>query len=274
MRAVLCLALCVLALQTTTAAEPVAVLSSNAAPPTVGMEGRIEVLLPPGLQAAIATNKSSVLLRVASTRPHGAQVHYDLRYIGRVPGTHDLRWQLIDTNGSVATNLPPLLVEVAGILPKVHNGWLEDRALPAPSLFGGYRTILATIIVVWALLLFPLVLLRRRRIVAAGPVTPAGPTLADRLKPLVESAAAGTLSADGKASLERMLINHWQRQLQLEVLTGEGLIHRLRAHDEAGRLLRALEDWLHRPPGSVVVNVDELLAPYRRPAVEPSEVSR
>ena len=53
-------------------------------------------------------------LRIASTRPHGTQVHYDLRYIGRVPGAHDLRWQLLDTNGVPATNLPPLLVEVAG----------------------------------------------------------------------------------------------------------------------------------------------------------------
>jgi hypothetical protein len=265
------LALCVLWLQSVPAAEPVTTLASNTAPPTVGMEGQLEVLLPPDLRAVVATNKSALLLRVASTRPHGSQVHYDLRYIGRVPGKHDLRDYLIDVNGAPATNLPPLAVEVAGILPKAHNGWLEDQALRAPSIFGGYRGIVGTVIVVWALLLVPLVFMRRRKPVQGAPEPAREPSLADRLKPLVEQAAAGELSADGKATLERMLIQHWQRRLQLADATGERLIQRLREHPEAGRLLRALEDWLHRPPGSVTVNVDNLLAPYRQLPAEPKE---
>jgi hypothetical protein len=234
------------------------------------MEGRLEVLLPPDLRAVVATNRSALLLRIASTRPHGSQIHYDLRYIGRVPGTHDLREYLVDAGGVRATNLAPLNVVVTGILPKAHNGWLEEDALPQPSIFGGYRGIIGTVIVVWALLLFPLLFLRRGKPVDAGPAPTREPTLADRLKPLVEQAAAGTLSADGKASLERMLIQHWQRRLKLADLDGERLIHRLREDAEAGRLLRALEDWLHRPPGRVSVDVDELLAPYRRLPPEPA----
>ena len=38
---------------------------------------------------------------------------------------------------------------------------------------------------------------------------------------------------------------------------------RLKEHREAGALLRALEDWLHRPPGSASVDVAAVLAPYR-----------
>jgi hypothetical protein len=38
---------------------------------------------------------------------------------------------------------------------------------------------------------------------------------------------------------------------------------RLRQHREAGALLRALEDWLHRPPGTANVDVAAVLAPYR-----------
>jgi len=238
------------------------------------MEGRIEVLLPPDLRAEKKKKKSALLLRIASTRPHGSQVHYDLRYIGRVPGEHDLRAYLIDVNGLPPANLPALTVEVAGILPETHNGWIEDQALRAPSMFGGYRGILATIIVVWALLLFPLMFLRRRPRSATAKSETRAPTLADRLRPLVEQAAAGTLSTDGQAALERMLINHWQQRLQLADTTGERLIQRLREHPEAGRLLRALEDWLHRPPGTAKVGVDELLAPYRQRPVEPKEDGR
>ena len=36
----------------------------------------------------------------------------------------------------------------------------------------------------------------------------------------------------------------------------------MRNHGDAGRLLRALEDWLHRKPGTVEVDVDDLLEPY------------
>ena len=49
----------------------------------------------------------------------------------------------------------------------------------------------------------------------------------------------------------------------------------LRQHPEAGVLLGALEDWLHRPPGSgVKVQVESVLAPYRDiPAEEPVEAA-
>ncbi len=256
------------------AADSLTILSSNSAPPTVGMEGRIEVLLPAGLEAAVATNKSVLLLRIASTRPHGSQVHYDLRYIGRLPGEHDLRNYLIDGNGEPATNLSPISVTVAGILPGSHNGWLEDQALRPPSVLGGYRGLVGTLIVVWALLLIPLVFLRRKPLEPAGPEAAREPSLAERLQPLVEQAAAGALSADGQAALERMLIQHWQRRLQLADSSGEQLIQRLREHPEAGRLLRALEDWLHRPPGTVVVSIDDLLAPYRNLPSASGEATR
>jgi hypothetical protein len=50
------------------------------------------------------------------------------------------------------------------------------------------------------------------------------------------------------------------------------LISQLRQHAEAGALLRALEDWLHRRPGTVKVDVESALAPYRNlPADEPVE---
>ena len=252
------------------------VLSSNLTPPTVGMEGRLEVILPEaGLQAVAADHRAPMVLRIASTQPHGALTRYDLRYIGRVPGAHDLREHLVISNGGPTTNLPALEVEVAGILPSPHNGWLEEQSRRIPRLFGGYRALVIAAAAIWVAALFIILRISRkpRPTEAEAPVS-REPSFADRLRPLVEQAAAGRLTADGKAALERMLITHWQCRLRLQSIHGEELMNRLRSHPEAGALLRTLEDWLHRPPGHGPVEVETVLAPYRNlPAEEPAEVT-
>jgi len=252
------------------------VLSSNATP-TVGMEGQLEVILPEaGLTPRAPDRRAPLLLRIAYTRPHGTLTLYDLRYIGRVPGQFDLRDYLVSRDGIPATNLSALVVSIAGVLPTPHNGWLEEEALRAPSLFGGYRVVAAIVIVLWIATFFVILRVGRRPEPAAvvAPVR-RPPTFAERIRPLVESAAAGSISADEKATLERMLITHWQRRLGLLEANGEQLIARLREHREAGALLRALEDWLHRPPGNSTVQVESVLAPYRDlPTEETSEVAR
>jgi hypothetical protein len=241
------------------------VLSSITKPPTVGMEGRLEVLLAQaGLTAKKADRQAPMLLRIAFSRPHGTLTHYDLRYIGRVPGQYDLRDYLVTPEGIPPANLPALPVTVTGVLPLPHNGWLEEQALRTPSLFGGYR-VFATAAVAFWIIAFVLIVRAGRKLkfpTIAEPVR-RPPTFAERLRPLVERAAAGQLSADEQAALERMLITHWQRRLGLGGLDGAELIVRLRQHSEAGALLRALEDWLHRPPGSVKVVLEPVLAPYR-----------
>lgn len=256
--------------QTVSTSPAITVLSSNAEPPTVGMEGQLEIILPEsGLTAKTPDYKTPLLLRIAHTQPHGMLTRYDLRYIGRVPGKHDLRHYLFNTNGFPATNLPALTVAVSGVLPEQHNGWLEEQALHAPSLFGGYRAAAAVAVVLWVLALFVIIRLGHKP--KTAPVETSvlrPPTFAERLRPLVERAAAGGLTADEKAALERMLINHWQRRLGLAGADSGELIARLRQHTEAGALLRALEDWLHRPPGSAKVDVESVLAPYRNLPVE------
>jgi hypothetical protein len=252
------------------------VLSSNATP-TVGMEGQLEVILPEaGLTPRAPDRRAPLLLRIAYSRPHGTLTLYDLRYIGRVPGRFDLRHYLVTTNGIPATNLSALVVSIAGVLPTSHNGWLEEEALRAPSLFGGYRAVAAIVIGLWITAFFVILRVGRKPkpVAVAAPVQ-RPPTFAERIRPLVESAAAGRISADEKATLERMLITHWQRRLGLGEANGEQLIARLREHGEAGALLRTLEDWLHRPPGNATVQVESVLAPYKDlPMEETSEVAR
>ena len=130
---------------------------------------------------------------------------------------------------------------------------------------GGYRWMLAGAAAFWILAAFPIFLSRRHRkttVETAAPLAP--PTLADRLRPLVESATAGQLTADQQAQLERLLLAHWRQRLGLENLDAAEAMPRLREHPEAGALLRALEDWLHCRPGTVKVDLESVLAPYRK----------
>jgi hypothetical protein len=98
--------------------------------------------------------------------------------------------------------------------------------------------------------------------------------MADRLRPLVEAAMAGRIGVAQKAELERLLIGYWRRRLGLERAEPSRVMAVLREHDEAGPLLRRLEDWLHRPPGEAAgpADVAALLEPYRSiPAEDPGE---
>ncbi len=251
------------------------VINQSAAPPTVGMEGQIDVALPiAGLITKPGDHRAPLVLRIAAAQPHGTLTRYDLRYAGRVPGPHDLRGYLFTAEGQPATNLPPVTVTVAGLLPSPHNGWLEEQAHRAPTLFSSYRALLIGAGVLWILAFFVIRRLGRTpRTESAPAMASRPPSFAEKIRPLVERAAAGQLTADEKATLERMLITHWQQRLKLSETNASELMAQLRQHPEAGALLRAMEDWLHRPPGRATVRVEEFLAPYKQMAdSEPREV--
>ena len=227
------------------------------------MEGRVEIVLPgTALEARPYEHKARLIVRIAETRPRGDSIWYDLRYIGMVPGNYDLRGYLHRLDGSTTNNLPPIPASVAPLLPEKHDGLLVEEAASPFGRLSGYKTWMIVAAVVWALLFLPLVW-RHRKKAAPATAPPPQPTLADRLRPLVEQAAAGTLSGDGQAQLERMLLNYWRDRLNLGALDMAEAIGKLRAHPEAGELLRALESWLHRPKGSVNVDVAAVLQPYR-----------
>jgi hypothetical protein len=82
--------------------------------------------------------------------------------------------------------------------------------------------------------------------------------------PFVEAAAAGNLSADGQAALERLMTGFWRDKLALPDQRMADALAELKRHSEAGALLRALERWLHRPGGATREEVNELIEPYRQ----------
>lgn len=241
-----------------------------AAAPTVGIEGQLEVQLAgPALTAKPPDRAAPLNVRIASSRPHGALIHYDLRYIGLVPGKYDLRDYLVRPDGSNPQDLAPLAVEIIGILPAEHGGHLVQPSATPLQKLGGYKALMWTGIGLWVLCGVPLILSRRQRRKQTSTVEHiAPPTIIDQLRPLVELARAGKLTIDGKARIERLLLAHWRERLDLTDADPAEAILRLREHPEAGALLRTLEDWLYRPPGTTPVDVDTALAPYAvRPAV-------
>ena len=86
---------------------------------------------------------------------------------------------------------------------------------------------------------------------------------AERIRPLVESAAAGTITLEDQTLLERLLMGCWREKLDLtEPRVAESILL-LKQHPVAGELLRAMERWLHRPGGSSAAEINPLLEPYR-----------
>jgi hypothetical protein len=241
--------------------------------PTVGLEGRVEVVLPgTQLEAKAVEHKAKLVLRVAETRARGDALWYDLRYIGMVPGNYDLRGFLLRIDGSDTNNLPPIPVTIAPLLPEKHDGRLIEPPGLVLQRLGGYKALMLAAAVLWAVLFIPLLWRKRKQDGQAAP-PPHEPTLAERMRPLVERAAQGTLSQDGQAQLERMLLNHWRLRLGLGGLSMSEALAKLREDPNAGELLRALESWLHRPPGSVSVDINEVLKPYKTLPVDTVEAA-
>lgn len=262
-----------------TSAPAAGAAATIATPPPVGTGevGRLvrlsNVVLPGSeLEAFLAEgSRSPATLRIASVHRHGTAFRYDFEFCGLEPRTFDLREFLKRKDGSSLADLSPIRVEVRSRLPpgQVQPHLLEHR--PAPAI-GGYENLLFLAAAAWVVGLAWLV--RRPRVAQASPRknTPP-PTLAERLRPAVEEAVAGRIDPRALAELERMLLAYWRQRLHLEEATAEEALAAIRKDDEGGRLLRALEAWLHAPEPKMEVPLEDLLAPYQHiPAPPPTKV--
>ncbi len=174
--------------------------------PTVGMPARIDQLVLPGseLEAVpIRDRETPVVLRIVDVYPHGPSAfRYDLVYYGLEPGDHDLRDYLRRKDRLLQADLPPITVTVRPVLPpgQIEPNALELKGTPRP---GGYRLLIVLGTVAWVAVLVVLVNVGRRRRIEAGTSVARPKTLAERLRPLVEGAVAGTLTSGQHAELER-----------------------------------------------------------------------
>jgi len=242
--------------------------------PSVGMPARLQEVVLPGseLEVAAGDPKAALVLRILRVSPHGSAFRYDFEYVGLEPGKYDLRDALrrrdgtpiarSETDAAAADALPPVEVEIGSVLPAGIVKPHAPQAAPLPRL-GGYAMTMLAFGVVWlaglGLILFGW---RKRRMqLAAASYKPR--TLAERLRPLVESALAGRLSREERAQLELGLVAYWRRKLELEDERPAQTLALLREHAQAGPLLSSLEAWLHMPVPPEQVDLQALLAPYR-----------
>jgi hypothetical protein len=234
----------------------------------VGMRARVEQVVLPGgeLVPAPATLAAPVVVRVLATWPHGEHLRYDLEWVALEAGRHDLTKFLARKDGSATDGLPPLLVEATSTLPKGVNE-PADIAPQAPVRLDGYRTLQIVAAVAWGVGLLAILFVGRRFRRKVATVA-AAPTLADRLRPLVDAVARGAADTGAKAELERLLVAFWRERLGLRDATAADAIVAIKAHPEAGELLRAVEAWLHRPEPPPAGDLHRLLEPYRHVAAD------
>ena len=239
-----------------------AFLDAEETAPSVGVAAKIDDLILPGteLEPVPLKPESPIVVRITAAFVHGDAFRYQLEYYGLEPGSYDLSDWLRRRDGSSMENLPAIPVHIRSSLPE---GQVQPRTLTVKELpaRGGYRTLLVIGGILWLLVLLLLLFWRRRRTQLTESAA-AQVSLADRLRPLVESARRGELPREQHAELERTLLAFWRERLGYEDLDAAEAIGKMRQHEEAGALLRALEDWLHRPQPAEDVDVNALLEPY------------
>ncbi len=241
------------------------------------MPAKIEQLVLPGpeLEAKpLEDRQAKLVVRIVEVFPHGSAFRYNLVYYGLEPGEYDLKDSLRRKDGGSTADLPKIPVTIRAILPpgQIEPNRLVSRPLPRPW---RYRTAIGTGrsgIVGWIAGLLAIIFVGRgKRKPAELEGSSVGPTLADRLRPLVDRAMNGTLEPGQHAELERMLIGYWRKRLKLESSSPGQAIAAIRNDEQAGRLLHQLEIWLHSPDHNEEVDVAALLEPYRHLPAEAIE---
>lgn len=241
----------------------------------IGIEGVAEVVLDRGdYLPKPLDDRTPLILRIDSVKPaDGGRFIYQFNYIGFEPGPHRLAEYLMEPDGDPATGVGDAVVTVRSVLPADHDGSLTAYVPGAFPWIGGYRALLWSLGAVWVLGLLAFWWFgRRRKTVVEEQVAVAPPGYAERMRPFVEAAAAGTLTVDGQAELERLMTGYWREKLALPDSRMAEALAALKRHPEAGALLRAMERWLHRPGGATREEVRSLLEPYRRnEIIQPEE---
>jgi hypothetical protein len=236
------------------------------APRVIGIEGNASVGLNRGdYQPKPLDDRTPLILRIEAITPEGeGRFNYLFHYIGFEPGSYDLGDYLILPDGSPAAEAGGVMIDVRSILPEDHDGSLNPYLTRPFPWFGGYRMMLAGLAALWVLGLIGFYWIgRRRKPVVVVEMVPPPPSYAERMRPLVEAAAAGTLAVSGQAELERLMTGYWRDKLSLPDQRMADTLAALKRHPDAGALLLALERWLHRPGGATQAEIDRLLEPYR-----------
>jgi hypothetical protein len=204
-----------------------------------------------------------LVVRVLEIKPAKGGSRYDFEIHGLEPGSHDLADFLEPVDAAAAAEIPSIPLNITTALPE---GLLVPPPVTPGQLpeLGGYRTKMIALAAVWAAGLLGILAWRRKKPVADGAAALAPPSLAERLRPLVDRAAKGGLSDGERASLERLVIGHWRAELpEIAAMAPAEALAALRQHPQASPLILAMERWLHARSSEVgPAEIERLLKPY------------
>ncbi len=245
----------------------------------VGMTLRLPNILleGPPLVAVRPARHEAFVLRIAEQSPHGTMTRYTFECYALEPGLYNLTDALRRPDDSIPEGLPEINVKAIPQLPPGQVLPAELEVLDPPKT-GGYRTWLIAGGILWIFGLITLLYLRfRKPVTAEERAKKQKLTLADRLRPLVKAASRGELDSAGNAELERLLLATWRHRLNMGNLQPAEAMTKLREHPDAGALMRALEDRLHRAPDDPAakraVDFDSLLKAYEEFTPDAPETS-
>ena len=201
-----------------------------------------------------------LVVRILEVKPAKDGSRYDFEVQGLEPGNYNLAEFLDAPDG---TTIPAIPLEIITELPPgpVRPNKNEPGKLPE---LGGYRKMMTAFGVVWFVGLIVIVLWRKKKAIPDEADLVEAPTLAERLQPLVSSAASGKLNTADRAKLERLIIAHWrEKRPEIAPLPLNEVLAELRKDEESAPLLLALETWLHaRDSNTPDSEITKLLAPY------------
>lgn len=234
---------------------------------TVGIPAIVPGVVLPGseFEPIETTLKSPIVLRIEHMQKHGSANRYALQFTGLEPGQYDLAAFLRRKDRTDNGEMPKIPVVVEAVREDSQHEPNALRPMKARDV-GGYAQTMWLLGGAWAIGL-AVILFAFRKKKAAAIVHKRKATLADRLRPVVARAIEGNLDSEGRAELERLLLSVWRVRLSLQDVPIREAIVVLRANDEAGALLRALDQWLHAKSPQPI-DVDALLRPYAQIADE------
>jgi hypothetical protein len=237
--------------------------------PTVGVAGQISSLVLPGtkLEGKPLVDDAPMVVQIINAFKHGDGFRYDLEFQGFEPRKYDLKNWVVREDGSTTDDLPSIEVEVVSLLPKglQNPNKLEPGELPN---LGGYGLLAKIVAIAWGLGLLCLIFLRGAK-KKKNEEQEKTESLADLLKDRLSAVFAGKVNPTQYAELERMLFGMWRRRLKLENVSADEALRKIRNNDDAGPLMRQLEEWMHSPNPTTDVDLASLLKPYQNiPAAE------
>lgn len=204
-----------------------------------------------------------LVVRILEVKPAKDGSRYDFEVQGLEAGRHNLADYLEPADGSQATKLPEIPLEITSTLPAglTYPNKIERGELPK---LGGYRTAMTVLGGVWLAGLGAILLWKKKKTAGEDSASAPQATLAERLRPLVGEASKGSLSPDDRAKLERLVIGHWRERLpEVAALNPAEAMVKLRSDPQASPLILALERWLHAPSSvTSPAEIEKLLAPY------------